>query len=97
MAVGVPRKDLSHKSFGRRSRCKRHKSNPSNQSAPMPAPPYSISLERTLGEEYFVKLLGPDQRNAGFLFKLWRTELLKTVASSAPFLTPMQQIKHEAS
>ncbi len=48
------------------------------------------------GQEYFVKLLGTEQRNADFLFKLWRTVLLKDPASSAPFLTPVQQIEHEA-
>ncbi len=48
------------------------------------------------GQEYFIKLVGPEQRNADFLFKLWRTLLFKNPGSSTPFLTPAQQIEHEA-
>lgn len=48
------------------------------------------------GDEYFVKLIGTEQRNANFLFKVWRAAFLKSVASVAPFLTPKQQAEHEA-
>lgn len=47
------------------------------------------------GQEYFVKVVGTQQRNADFLFKLWRYLLFK-YATGTPFLTPEQQIEHEA-
>lgn len=50
----------------------------------------------TTGERYFAKLVGAEQRNADFLFKVWRSLILKNVVNTAPFLTPKQQIEHEA-
>lgn len=50
----------------------------------------------TTGERYFAKLVGAEQRNADFLFKVWRALILKNVVNTAPFLTPKQQIEHEA-
>jgi undecaprenyl-diphosphatase len=45
------------------------------------------------GQEYFVKFVGGEQRNADFIFKLYRTALLKNVTGAAPYLTPMQGVR----
>jgi uncharacterized membrane protein YbhN (UPF0104 family) len=48
------------------------------------------------GDEYFAKVVGSEHRNADFLYKVWRTVLLKGTGSHVPYLTPHQQIEHEA-
>lgn len=48
------------------------------------------------GSEYFVKVVGTEHRNADFLFRVWRSILLKHTGSYTPFLTPQHQIEHEA-
>lgn len=56
--------------------------------------PYTI--KSTSGDEYFAKVVGSEHRNADFLYKVWRTVLLKGTGSHVPYLTPHQQIEHEA-
>lgn len=56
--------------------------------------PYFVTDKE--GKEYFAKLVGEEQRTADFLFKVWRTLLFKNIVNAPPFLTPMQQVEHEA-
>ncbi len=96
LLLGVPRPDLSaqviKKAFGAHERVLKN-IYPVRADARGSVPYLAKAAD---GAEYFVKLVGPEQRTADFLFKLWRTLLLRDPASTAPFLTPMQQIEHEA-
>lgn len=48
------------------------------------------------GTDWFIKLIGRDQRNADLLFKTYRYLLYRELEDEAPFATPKQQIEHEA-
>ena len=44
----------------------------------------------------FVKLVGREHRDADWLFKAWRFLAFREVEDEAPFITPKQQVEHEA-
>jgi len=48
------------------------------------------------GRQLFVKAVDREHRNADLLFKLWRYVVLRHVEDEAPFVTPKQQVEHEA-
>lgn len=48
------------------------------------------------GQELFVKALGRTQRDADVLFKAWRFLVYRRPADEFPFLTPKQDVQHEA-
>jgi glycosyltransferase 2 family protein len=48
------------------------------------------------GSRLFVKAVDREHRNADLLFKLWRRITLRHVEDEAPFVTPKQQVEHEA-
>src|SRR4029453_6419488 len=48
------------------------------------------------GRRLFVKAVDREHRNADLLFKLWRCVVLRSVEDEAPFVTPKQQVEHEA-
>jgi glycosyltransferase 2 family protein len=50
----------------------------------------------TSGRRLFVKAVDREHRNADLLFKLWRYVVLRHVEDEAPFVTPKQQVEHEA-
>jgi uncharacterized membrane protein YbhN (UPF0104 family)/membrane-associated phospholipid phosphatase len=50
----------------------------------------------TSGRRLFVKAIDREHRNADLLFKLWRYVVLRHVEDEAPFITPKQQVEHEA-
>lgn len=56
--------------------------------------PYLVQTEN--GQNYFVKVVGSEQRNADFMFKVWRSLIFEDTGQHTPFLTPQQQIQHEA-
>jgi uncharacterized membrane protein YbhN (UPF0104 family)/membrane-associated phospholipid phosphatase len=48
------------------------------------------------GSRYFAKGLGREQRNADWLFKLWRFLAFRNLEDESPFATTKHQIEHEA-
>jgi uncharacterized membrane protein YbhN (UPF0104 family)/membrane-associated phospholipid phosphatase/tRNA A-37 threonylcarbamoyl transferase component Bud32 len=48
------------------------------------------------GTSYFAKGLGREQRNADWLFKLWRFLAFRNLEDESPFATTKHQIEHEA-
>lgn len=48
------------------------------------------------GHRLFVKALGREERNADLLFKLWRFIAVRGVEDETPFVTPKQEVEHEA-
>ena len=48
------------------------------------------------GQRLFVKAMDREHRDADMLFKLWRYVRLRNVEDEAPFVTPKQQVEHEA-
>jgi uncharacterized membrane protein YbhN (UPF0104 family)/membrane-associated phospholipid phosphatase len=48
------------------------------------------------GRQLFLKAVNGENRNADFLFKLWRYVALRHLEDETPFVTPKQQIEHEA-
>ena len=47
-------------------------------------------------DKLFVKALGREQRDGDALFKLWRRTRLRGTEDEAPFVSPNQQVEHEA-
>ena len=48
------------------------------------------------GQELFVKAVGRTQRDADLLYKAWRFLVYRRPADEFPFLTPKQDVQHEA-
>ena len=48
------------------------------------------------GGQFFVKVVGTEQRDADLLFKLYRFAMFRELEDEAPFATPKQQVEHEA-
>jgi undecaprenyl-diphosphatase len=48
------------------------------------------------GRRLFVKAVGPEQRDADLLYKLWRWAAFREVEDETPFATPKQAVEHEA-
>jgi len=48
------------------------------------------------GEQWFVKAVGREQRDADLLYKLWRWAVYREVEDESPFATPKQAVEHEA-
>jgi undecaprenyl-diphosphatase len=48
------------------------------------------------GRRLFVKAVDREHRNADLLFKVWRNVVFRHVEDEAPFVTPKQEVEHEA-
>lgn len=51
---------------------------------------------KTRAGNIFIKLIDTEQRNADFLYRLWRYMTLRQVEDEAPFASAKQQVEHEA-